>query len=224
MSDSQEWPSWSDNPNAPKIPYRIYFDEKTNFAGYLLGATLYGTSDKPPPILPSVHAHSVCSIFPGIVIVVFFQCMAALFNPVHRRGEPTKWGLVSYTVVMFSLATVQTALNLHIFSISYIDDRKFPGFDGISPGPFAYQWLVYTKPIGVTPTVMFTSSNWLADGFLVSFPLSAAFTHPGVSPPLPLIALSLLHSLLHEPLGHRLPLHHTPWLNGYEFVFFTKRP
>ena len=168
MSDSQEQP-WSDNPNAPKIPYRIYFDEKANFAGHLLTSILYGTPDTPLPIPLSVRAHSVCSIFPGIVIVLFFKCIAALFNPVHRRGEPIKWGLVSYVIVMFSLGTIQTAIRLHILSISYIDDRKFHGFPGeIPPGPFAYQWLVYSQPIGAPPAVLLTLSNWLADGLLVS--------------------------------------------------------
>ena len=222
MPDSQEWPPWSDSPNAPNISYRTYFDEKTNFNGSLLSSILYGTPDSLLPIPPSVRAHTM---FPGIVIVVFFQCMAALFNPVYRRGEPIKWGLVSYTVVMFSLATVQTVLNLHIFSISYIDDRKFPGFDGVPPGPLAYQLLAYTRPVGLAAFVMYPLSNWLADGLLVSFPLDVAFPHPDDSHRLPPpIALSLLHSLLYEPLGHRLPLHHTPRLNWYEFDFLTKRP
>ena len=173
MSDSQEWPPWSDNPNAPNIPYRVYLDEKANFAGYILSSILYGTPDTPLPISPSVRAHTM---FPGIVIVVFFQCMAALFDPVHRRGEPVKWGLVSYVVVMFSLATVQTAINLHILSMSYIDDRKFPGFEGsMLPGPLAYQLLRFSLPLGLTPSVMYHLSNWLADGLLVSFSLDAGF-------------------------------------------------
>ena len=113
--------------------------------------------------------------------MVFFQCIAALFNPAHRRGEPVKWGLVSYAVVMFSLVTAQTAINLDVLSISYIDNREFPGFEGaLPPGPFAYQWLMLSKPLGVTSTVMFTLSNWLADGLLVSSPPDAASIHPGV--------------------------------------------
>ena len=35
---------WSDNPNAPKIPYILYFNEKANFAGSLVTSILYGTS------------------------------------------------------------------------------------------------------------------------------------------------------------------------------------
>ena len=76
----------------------------------------------------------------GVLIVLFFQCMATLLNPVHRRREGVKWGLVSYTMIMSSVVTVFTAMNLNIQSISYIDDRRFPGIYGFSPGPFGYQW------------------------------------------------------------------------------------
>ena len=48
MSDPQENP-WSDNPNAPKIPYALHLDEKANFAGYLVASILYGTSRTPHP-------------------------------------------------------------------------------------------------------------------------------------------------------------------------------
>ena len=41
MSDASEIP-WSDNPNAPQIPYALYFAEKANFAGALVGAIFYG--------------------------------------------------------------------------------------------------------------------------------------------------------------------------------------
>ena len=48
MSGSQKQP-WSDDPNAPKIPYRLYFDEKANIAGYLVSSVLYGTPKTPVP-------------------------------------------------------------------------------------------------------------------------------------------------------------------------------
>ena len=34
---------WSNDPNAPQIPYGLYLSEKENFAGVLLGAVSYGT-------------------------------------------------------------------------------------------------------------------------------------------------------------------------------------
>ena len=42
MSNSTTTP-WSDNPNAPKIPYALYLGEKAYFAGFLIGAIFYGT-------------------------------------------------------------------------------------------------------------------------------------------------------------------------------------
>ena len=119
---------------------------------------------------PSICAHLFVLLAPGILIVLSFQCMAALFDPVHRRGEGIRWGLVSYTAVMFSAVTLQTAMNLHIVSICYIDNREFPGNDAMFSGPFAYFVLIYAEAINVVPNALFLLSNWLADGFLVCSP------------------------------------------------------
>ena len=103
-----------------------------------------------------------------MVIVLFFKCMTTLFDPVHRRGAGIKWGLVSYTSIMFSFVTVLTATDLDILSVSYIDDREFPGVEGlIPPGPLGYQWLIDPGPLSIAPNVMFVLCNWLADGLLV---------------------------------------------------------
>ena len=95
--------------------------------------------------------------------------MTALFSPAHRRGMGIKWGLASYTAVMFSLVTVLTGMQLNLQSISYIDNREFPGIKGrVPPGPLGYQSLIYTGPLGIVPNAMFNLNNWLADGLLVS--------------------------------------------------------
>ena len=160
---------WSNNPNAPKIPYGVYLAEKGNLIGYLLSSILYGTLRVPP-----LHARlsvltSFVRLISGMLIVLFFGCVTALLNPVYRRGERVRWRLVSYTVVMFSLATVLTAMNLHVESIAYIDNRNFPGATGMfPPGPLGYIDSTYLKAINVVPNVAFVVSNWLADGFLVS--------------------------------------------------------
>ena len=109
----------------------------------------------------------------GMLIVLFFKCMIALLNPVHRRSDRTKWGLVSYTLVTFSLATVFTAMNLHIQSISFIDNRNSPG------GPHGYLQLRYYNAINVVPNTAFCVNNWFADGLLVSFLFGAVFTCMG---------------------------------------------
>lgn len=143
MSDSSGRP-WTDNPYAPNITYGLYLGEKENFAGNLIGAIFY-----------------------GIVIVLFFQCMGALLDPVNRRSSGIKWGLVAHTMAMFASVTVYTAMSLHLHSISYIDNREFPGIDGGRPGPLGYQLLIISKPISVVPNAMFPLNQWLADGLLL---------------------------------------------------------
>jgi len=58
MSDSQDKP-WSDNPNAPQIPYYLYFEEKADFAGVLIGSILYGMHGATPDHTP-MEPSSLC--------------------------------------------------------------------------------------------------------------------------------------------------------------------
>jgi len=170
MSDSQEQ-SWSDNPNAPNIPPIIYRFEKAWFAGTLISAILYGTrKGSLPTHLPIHFMVSFVRFIPGVLIMLFFKCVTALFSPVHGRGKHIKWGLVSYTTIMFSLATVHTAAGFYVFSISYIDSRKFPAVDGeFYYGPYGYQAAINYKVITIVPgRAAFRLYNWLADGLLVS--------------------------------------------------------
>ena len=103
--------------------------------------------------------------------MVFFRCMEALLNPANRRTkEETKWGLLAHTTAMFAFVTIATAINLHLLSICYIDNREFPGVDGVVfPGPLGYQVFIYSRAISVVPSVLFLLNNWLADGLLVGF-------------------------------------------------------
>ena len=175
MSDSQQEP-WSNNPNAPKILYRTYFQEKVSFAGNFICSILYGTCKKSTPCPCSFD---FVRLTLGIIIILFFKCMVALFNPDYRRSGPIKWGLVSYTVVMFSLVTVGTAMQLDVLSLSYIDNRQFPGVAGVLlPGPLGYPELISNNAIVVIQNAVFVLSNWLADGFLVSL-FDILFTYLG---------------------------------------------
>ena len=118
---------------------------------------------------------------PGVVVVVTFKCIAALLNPAYRRGEGIKWGLVCYTAAISSLVTVLTGMYFNIQSICYINNRDFPGAEGtVPPGPLGYIWIISASPLEVIPNVAFALCNWLADGFLVSSLLVAAFAWPGV--------------------------------------------
>jgi hypothetical protein len=157
---------WSSNPYAPQIPYWLYFAEKANFAGFLIGAIFYGTST-PSPIRPRPSVHTHLTIL-GIVIVLFFQCLSALFSSNNRAKGGIQWGFVAYIAAMFSFVTIYTALNLNLQSISYIDNREFPGNDLAPPGPLGYQWFIHNQAISIVPNLMFIMNNWLADAFLVS--------------------------------------------------------
>lgn len=95
--------------------------------------------------------------------------MNALLHPVDRTMGGIKWPLAVHTMAMFLFVTVDTALNLGILSISYIDNRKFPGSDRLPPGPAAYQFFIYSDAISVVPNFMFILNTWLADGLLVSY-------------------------------------------------------
>lgn len=114
----------------------------------------------------AVPTLSVQSFILGIITVLFFQCMTALLN---RPKGGIKWGLVAHTVAMFSFATINSAMTLDIQSISYIDNREFSGGDYVSlPGPFGYQFFIFSEAINGVPNIMFFLNQWLADGLLVS--------------------------------------------------------
>jgi len=105
----------------------------------------------------------------GILVVLFFRCVALLLNPINPRREGIKWGLVSYTTTMFAFATVLTGMGIQIGSISFVDNREFPGVEGLlPPGPLGYQDLIRPEAITIIPNLMFFLNNWLADCLLVS--------------------------------------------------------
>ena len=181
MSDAWQEKPWSDNPNAPNIPDYLYTREKSQFAGILIASILYGMCNTPLPAYPSPRAEFVWLV-PGIVIVLFFQCMTGLFDPANRRRDDIKWGLVSYTVVVFSFATVFTGSALNLGSLSFIDNREYPGSvaRNIAPGPLGYQVIVFQEGISVIPSLSFLLGYWLADGLLVGSSFDPALIRPRV--------------------------------------------
>ena len=172
----------------------------------------------------SVYPRSLfLSFVLGMTIVVFFKCMTALFDPVHRRGEYIKWGLIPYTVAIFSSLTIYNAVVFNIQSFCYIDNRNFPGGDGgLPPGPLGCQ-LSTDSGLNLIAYITFLFNGWLADGLLVSSLLDGGFTRSRCLMPAPPVALPLLRNLLQEALGHRLPLPHVPRLCGYVLEVSTKR-
>lgn len=95
--------------------------------------------------------------------------MSALLNPVDSTRGGIRWPLVAYTFVMFSIVTLSNAIGLDIRSVSYVDNREFPGVDWeLPPGPVGYENLIVYEAISVLPSITFFVNNWLADGFLVN--------------------------------------------------------
>ena len=118
------------------------------------------------PMPPYIRAHFGSPVPVGIVIVLFFQSMGTLLNPVDRtRG--IRWLLVVHTGAMFSFATIYAAVYLDLLSIFFIDNRGFSSDDGLPPGPLGYQHFTFSRAISVVPRAVFLLNNWLVDGLLV---------------------------------------------------------
>ena len=77
---------------------------------------------------------------------------------------------------VFSLATLHTATTMNFLSISYIDNREFPGDGRYVPGPIGYQGTVSLRPINVIPFATVPVNSWLADGLLVRLRSMLRFT------------------------------------------------
>ena len=121
------------------------------------------------PVCLCTRSHSTArSTIPGIVIVLFFRCMKALLNPPNRARDGIKWGLVAHTVAMFSLATMSIGTGLNAMSISYVDNREFPGLGDIVPGPLGYTDLPKFHSVNAVSNSAVQLNQWLADGLLVS--------------------------------------------------------
>lgn len=111
-----------------------------------------------------------------MVVVLYFQTIAALVSPFHRKGQGIKWGLVGYSTVIFGLVTTFTAMNVRLQQLSYIDNREFPGVPNVlPPGPIGWSLFMYSKPLVIVPNACFIIANWMADGLLVS--ISAHLRH-----------------------------------------------
>lgn len=120
------------------------------------------------PLLP---IEKQCSRFPtGMVVILYFECATAILKPQSRRVGGGKWGLLAYTTFLFALGTIYTCCNLRVRQLSYIDNRNFPGkAPSLPPGPIGYTLFSQSKPTSVLSDASFTTANWMADGFLVSW-------------------------------------------------------
>ena len=87
----------------------------------------------------SVFIYFVRSITPGILVILFFQCVDALLGPVNRKKGDTKRGLIAHTSAVSSFVMISTGMSLDIQSVFYIGGREFTGDTVLPPGPLGYQ-------------------------------------------------------------------------------------
>jgi hypothetical protein len=165
MSDPLYQP-WSGDPYAPQIPYWLYYLEKANFAGVLMGGIFYGMR-RPTFASPCSSRLFDCHSRDCRRSVLPSHGSLTQSRQSHKGGHQV--GFVAHTAAMFAFATIYIATSLDARSISYIDNRDFPGEgDAPPPGPLGYLFSLDWKAIDVIPDVMFLSNNALADGLLVS--------------------------------------------------------
>ena len=111
---------------------------------------------------------SVGLTFLGIVVALFFQCMATLLNPANPIRKGLRWALVAHTVALLSFLTIPFGTGFEYLSTEYINNREFPGDDEFPPGPIGYDFLLALKASATVFHAMFPLNQWLADGLLVS--------------------------------------------------------
>ena len=119
----------------------------------------------PTDFLPGLTSF-VRSIVPGIVVVLFCQCMGALLSPTNHKHKAggIRWRLVALTTAMFLFSTTALAVNLDALSSDYIDYRGRPHLP--LPGSLGYG--VSPDTLGIIIANTISLNQWLADGLLVS--------------------------------------------------------
>ncbi|KIJ63973.1 hypothetical protein HYDPIDRAFT_154930 [Hydnomerulius pinastri MD-312] len=125
------------NPYSPQEPASILEIERDIFIGDSLSLLIYGVS-----------------------LVLFVQCMVAFLKRTDV-SSPNRWGLMTYTLLMFSCSTIFVALDSTLFRNAFVDYRNYPG------GPIGYSVATYDAPMSITANAFFMLANWLADGLLL---------------------------------------------------------
>ena len=158
---------WSDNPNAPQIPYWQYRSEVAKFNGGVIGVILYGV-----PIHKLTCLYPPCHFSLGIVVALFFKCMATLLNPDNHMKKSVKWGLAAHTVATFLFITISCGIEGAKSSSDYIDNRGYPDVNNSGPlGHMDYNDASTSSTVGHLSVPL---NQWFIDGLLVSAISSSA--------------------------------------------------
>ena len=135
----------------------------------------------PSPTRPPTRAHPICAAYSRDYRRAVFPIRGRVVRPARRRGERIKRGIVPYTALMFSIVTIFYALSVNIQSLSFIDNRGFPGVEGMPfVGPVGYRSFLESKAPGLAINLMWCLNSWLADGLLASPSFDVAFIRLGV--------------------------------------------
>ena len=102
----------------------------------------------------------------GVVVALFFQCMAALLNYNNRMKRGIKWGLVAHTMAMFSLISIGCIIAGLRRSDAFIDNRQFPG-TGVEAPPGPLGFIEVGSTTARVSYLVAPLNQWLADGLLV---------------------------------------------------------
>ena len=103
----------------------------------------------------------------GIVVALFFQCIATLLNPTNPIRKGIRWAFVTHTISLFLLVTIPFGIDFDYSSTEYINNREFPGNSEFPPGPLGYSYVLDTDATTMVYNLMFPLNQWLGDGLLV---------------------------------------------------------
>jgi len=102
---------------------------------------------------------SIVSAGYGIQFVLFVSCARFLWDRRHKGHGSII--LLSYMSIMFSLATVFTAVQARTMQLAYIDNRDYPG------GPWAWFLTYQNIPVNVIFYAVFFLMTFFADALVL---------------------------------------------------------
>ncbi|KAJ7744019.1 hypothetical protein DFH07DRAFT_978699 [Mycena maculata] len=98
----------------------------------------------------------------GVAYGILFTITVQTLLMFLRRGRnQIPWGLVTYSVFMFILASIGLGGNAKFNEMTFIDDRNIPG------GPNAFTEEFFTTPVNLMAFVAYILMSWLADGLVL---------------------------------------------------------